>query len=214
MSLIFQGKLLRVLQNKVVRPLGSDTDRSVDFRLLAASNQDLDKMVEKGTFRRDLLYRLRVLSIELPPLRERTGDVDLLACYFVGRYSGECADGDGTVPELSEDVLARLRAAPWPGNVRELENVILRALVASRGGPIEVSHLGLPEDGGVADQDLGYEAAKQNAIRRFQSQYVETALRHAEGNISHAATRCGMTRAALQRIMRSLDIDRTRFLSK
>lgn len=210
MSLAFQGKLLRVLQNKVVRPLGSDRDRTVEFRLLAASNQKLDEMVEKGTFRRDLLHRLRVLSLTLPPLRDRPGDIVLLSRYFVSRYSGECHNGD--VPELSTDVLDRLATAAWPGNVRELENVILRALVAASGNPIDVSHLGLPEptDSGRTNQD--YEAAKQTAIRRFQAQYIQAALRRAEGNVSHAANQCGMTRAALQRIMRTLQIERTDFL--
>ncbi|HEY3594713.1 MAG TPA: sigma 54-interacting transcriptional regulator, partial [Polyangiaceae bacterium] len=134
MSLAMQAKLLRVLEEGEVRPLGTERGRRVDVRVMAATNRDLDKMVKAGQFREDLLYRLNVISIRVPPLRERNEDIPLLVHHFVEKH------GEGHRPRVSTDALARLCRYAWPGNVRQLENEIRRAIVLS-DGVIQVEHL-------------------------------------------------------------------------
>ena len=131
-----QGKLLRTLQERKVRPVGSSRGHAVDLRVLAAANRDLAAAVADGSFREDLFYRLNVLTITLPPLRDHPEDVALLAEYFLKRFTA----GRLPVPEISSQALECLESYNWPGNVRELENVIRRAVVLGRGGVIQ------PED--------------------------------------------------------------------
>jgi DNA-binding NtrC family response regulator len=216
MSLAFQGKLLRVLQDKVVRPLGGARDVPVEFRLVTATNRDLEKMIREGSFREDLYYRLRVVSVRVPPLRERPGDVVPLALHFLARAAEACLPPGSPPPELSHDAIEALRAHAWPGNARELENAIQRAVVVCAGDRILPHHLGLgggsfdtPSPSSAAASD--YEEAKRRAVERFQREFVQRALEHAGGNVTQAASACGLTRAALQRILRSLAIDRRAF---
>ncbi|MBL8842679.1 MAG: sigma-54-dependent Fis family transcriptional regulator [Planctomycetes bacterium] len=220
MSLAFQGKLLRVLQEKVVRPLGATADIAVEFRLLAATNRDLAAMIREGTFREDLYYRLRVVSIPVPPLRERAEDVLPLARRFLVEAAVACLRRGAVAPRFSDEATAALRAHRWPGNVRELLNAVQRAVIVCAGETIEPHHLGLGLGAGsgsargrmpsIADAD--YESSKREVIERFQREFVQRALERTGGNVSVAAERCGMTRAALQRIMRSLAIERAEFL--
>ncbi|MEE9392819.1 MAG: sigma-54 dependent transcriptional regulator [Planctomycetota bacterium] len=211
MSPAFQGKLLRVLQNQAVRPLGADKDVPVEFRLLAATNRNLEKQVRDGKFRDDLLYRLRILHVEIPPLRERPGDISAIARSIVERSTADCRGVGAKPPVITADADRLLREQPWPGNVRELEAVVIRALVASRGDELDAHHLDLkPSD----SSKLSYDAGKKRAIASFQRRFVEDALSVNKGNISHAADACGLTRAALQKIIRSLQIDRARFVSE
>ena len=206
MSLAFQGKLLRVLENKVIRPLGGSEDVSVDFRLITATNKNLEEMVESGEFREDLLYRIDVFRIELPALDERRECIPVLAEYFIERFSAEILGENETAPELTPASLRYLRERNWNGNVRELENTIKRALVICDGEKILPSHLGLS---GEPAEDLGpYEDRKQQVIEDFQRQYINKALIHTGGNVSQASEMCGLTRAAFQRIMKKLDIER------
>jgi DNA-binding NtrC family response regulator len=214
MSPQFQGKLLRVLQDKLVRPLGSTRDVPVEFRLVAASNRDLEAMVERAEFREDLFYRLGVVRVRVPPLRERPRDIEPLARHFLARAARTCLPEGAAAPELSEDALAALAAHTWPGNVRELENTMQRAVIVCAGPRILAHHLGLGErvwDGGGATAPLAYDEAKQKAIERFQREFVQRALESSAGNVSRAAEQCGLTRAAFQRIMRDLGIDRDAF---
>lgn len=226
MSLAFQGKLLRVLQERVVRPLGTTTDESVDFRLICAANRDLKEMVTRGEFREDLYYRLCVIVISIPPLRERPGDIPLLAAEFLRQTAAECLDAGALAPELSPAAMNELRAYPWPGNVRELENTIQRALITCRGPRILPHHLllsgranvldaaGFPSatDARTVEETNGrYEQAKRRAIEKFQRQFITRALERTRGNISRAAVECGLTRAALQKIMKELELDREDF---
>ena len=217
MSLAFQAKLLRVLQEKVVRPLGSSLDVPVEFRLVSATNRDLEELIRGGAFRDDLYYRLRVVTIRVPPLRERKGDVPALALHFLARAARTCLGPDARVPELSEEAIEALRAHAWPGNVRELENAVQRAVVVCRGSRILPHHLGLAEAAWVgADSDaasgaLDYEARKRQVLERFQREFLQRALERSGGNVSHAAQACGLTRAAVQRIMRQLGIERSEF---
>jgi DNA-binding NtrC family response regulator len=212
MSPSFQGKLLRVLQEKTVVPLGTTEPISVDFRLIAATSQSLRERIAAGEFREDLLYRLQVVTVDVPPLRGRS-DIAPLAAHFLARYAPLAAGN----PTFSERALAELEAHPWPGNVRELENCVQRAVVLCDGGVIEPAHLGLEDDERwrqvpAEAGEVSYEEAKQRAVREFQRRFVERALSEAGGNVSQAARLCGLTRAALQRIMRSLGLERARYV--
>ena len=217
MSPSFQGKLLRVLQEKKVRPLGTSRDIDVDFRLVAATNQDLKRLSDEGKFREDLFYRLGVVRVHLPALRERPSDVLPLARHFLERSATICLGAGDQIPELGPSAMEALQAHNWPGNVRELENSIQRAVVVCGGDEIRAIHLGL--DGGEGwgcDEDqesevLDYNSGKKHAIERFQREFVQRALERSGGNISRAAEHCGMTRAALQRILRQLSIDAAEF---
>jgi DNA-binding NtrC family response regulator len=216
MSPSFQGKLLRVLQEKRVRPLGSSRDGPVDFRLVAATNRDLEGMFKSGEFREDLFYRLGVVRVHLPRLSERPDDILPLAMRFLAAASAACLGADCPLPEFSQAALDVLQAHAWPGNVRELENALQRAVIVCTSGRIEPHHLGLSENawGGEVSQDsaeVPYAEGKQLAIERFQREFVQRALEAADGNVSHAAERCGLTRAALQRIMRQHNIERERY---
>jgi len=217
MSPAFQGKLLRVLQERTVVPLGTTTAEPVDFRLVAATGRDLTERISDGEFREDLFYRLRVVTVDLPPLRERPLDVIPLATHFLAKYSGQIAEHADRPPYLSTAAIAELKAHPWKGSVRELENCIQRALVLVRGDEILPDHLGLGQDEGPWStpnlEGLSYEAGKQEALEAFQRRFIERALAKTRGNVTHAADKCGLTRAAFQRIMRSLRLDRNQFVS-
>ncbi|MEE8467287.1 MAG: sigma-54 dependent transcriptional regulator, partial [Planctomycetota bacterium] len=143
MSPSFQGKLLRVLEDKRIRPLGGGDEVQADFRLLCATNRDLEALVRAGEFRDDLFYRVSVLRLRIPPLRERPLDVVPLALRFLKRASETCLGPDVVPPELASDALDALQRHPWPGNVRELENSIYRALVVCPADRISAHHLGL-----------------------------------------------------------------------
>ncbi len=215
MSPALQGKLLRVLQEKVVRPVGGLRDLRVDFRLVAASNRDLEAMVRAGSFREDLYYRLQGVRIQVPPLRERREDVLPLAFHFLAG-AGEFLPPDSQLPRLGPAAQQALLEHSWPGNVRELEHAIQRAVVVCCGPRILPFHLGLdgaPEVGGPSPEEPGdYNEAKRLALERFQRDFVQRALERSRGNVSQAAEACGLTRAALQRIMRQLGIAREDFL--
>jgi DNA-binding NtrC family response regulator len=133
-----QVKLLRFLQERTFERVGGNETLKVDVRLIAATNRDLKEEIKRGTFREDLFYRLNVITIELPPLRDRTGDITPLATFFLQRYA---AENGRTIEGFSEGVLQKLTSYAWPGNVRELENVIERAVVLCDGPQIEVKHL-------------------------------------------------------------------------
>ncbi len=212
MSPLFQGKLLRVLQEKKVRPLGSDVERPVDFRVISASNRNLEELVHKGEFREDLYYRLQVMKISVPSLKDRKECIQALAGHFLKTTAAEFFYDEHPVPELSPATMEVLLNHSWPGNVRELENTIQRALIICQGDKILPSHLGILDDSYVAEslfrQELtSYEEGKQQAIEAFQREYVQTVLQRTDGNISRAAEMCGLTRAALQRIMRKLQLE-------
>ncbi|MDP7061763.1 MAG: sigma-54 dependent transcriptional regulator [Planctomycetota bacterium] len=230
MSPAFQGKLLRVLQEKVVRPVGADRDIQVNFRLIAATNRDLEELVAKGEFREDLYFRLRVVPVYIPPLRERQHDILPLALHFLLRETKVCLGSDAPPPEFAAETIERLMQHAWPGNVRELENCIMRAMIVSGGQRILSHHLGLDESGwrqekqesAAGDEAIGsnqtsqiesddYAEAKRQTVERFQREFVERALEHSHGNVSQAAMDCGLTRAAFQKILRQLGVDRGSF---
>ena len=196
LPLAAQGKLLRVLQEKEVRRLGENTPRRVDVRVVTATHRDLAAMVREGSFREDLFYRLRVAVLELPPLRERGGDVLLLADHFLARASR------GRRPaRLSRAARQRLLAHSWPGNVRELENVLEVAAALAEGHAIEPEHLQLP------GERREPEGSYHQRVEAYRRRLVEEALAAARGNRAEAARRLGLTRQALSYLVKQLRID-------
>lgn len=209
MSQMFQGKLLRVLQEKMVRPLGSTREYPVDFRIIAASNKPLEELVQKGEFREDLYYRLAVVRIELPPLNERPEDIIALADYFLRKAWKDYMGSENDHPELSDAAINALTSHQWKGNVRELENTIQRALIMCKGKKILPSHLWPLSRGNQDDESevlLPYEEEKKKVLVEFQTRYITNVLKKTNGNISQAAKMCGLSRAALQRLMKRLEI--------
>ena len=191
MSPAFQGKLLRVLQEKAVIPLGTSSPVPVDFRLIAATSRNLLQRIDNQEFREDLYYRLRVVTIGIPPLRQRPGDLVPLATHFLAKYATQIPSQAETRPSFSAGALDEMQAHAWKGNIRELENTVQRALVLAQGGEILPSHLALGEDatpwGVPQDGEFSYEEGKQEALKLFQRRFLEQALRRSEGNVTHAA---------------------------
>jgi transcriptional regulator with GAF, ATPase, and Fis domain len=200
MTTEMQKKLLRVLQEGEVRPLGSNRTVSVDTRLVSASHRDLAEMVKEGSFREDLFYRVNVLSVGLPPLRERREDVPLLAEALLARAARETGR---EVPLLSSEALAELVDHDWPGNVRELENE-MRRLVVLCDGVVEPDHLSasIRVGGGAvrdAEAPIRLDGDLPAAIARFERSAIRSALERTAGNKSKAAELLGISRFALQR---------------
>ena len=188
-----QGKLLRLLQEGEVRRLGESLPRKIDVRVVAATHRDLAAMAEKGEFRMDLYYRLRVGRVELPPLRDRGEDVLLLAKAFLGALGRP-------EPRLSQAAKRRILDYHWPGNVRELKNVLEVAATLSDNGRIDVGLLDLPEPGEPVRH--GY----HERLRRFRYSMVAEALDASGGNQAAAARRLGLSRQALSYLVRRLEI--------
>ncbi len=214
MALPTQAKILRVLQEREVTPLGARHSQRVDLRVVAATHRDLEAEVAAGTFRADLWYRLQVITIHLPPLRDRAGDVALLAAHFLK------GDAVGRGKRLSEPALRALLAHQWPGNVRELRNTMRRAVALSEGDLIGVEHLGLgavrapgarggdgvdPSRGGgdhateAPDTDIDFDGTLDNALAQVERVMLGRALAAAAGNRSEAARRLGLSRQQLYR---------------
>ena len=158
----FQTKLLRVLQERRFYPVGGEQPRTTEARVIAATHQPIEHLIEEGRFREDLYFRLKVVEIEMPPLRERPGDIELVATALLGRIREETGRD---VRRISDDAMARLRAYPWPGNVRELENALLRAAIVARGTVIGADHLILEGGRRVASDELTLAAAVERHVR-------------------------------------------------
>lgn len=188
----FQSKLLRVLQEREFYPVGSEQPRTTHARVIAATHRPIEQMVEDGPFREDLYFRLRVVEISIPPLRDRRADVPLLARHFLAKSEREL----GKQLRIPEDVMGVLLAHDWPGNVRELENAITRAAVMARAGAIVVEHLSLggPADAAVAE----YEEESLDAVERA---HVQRVLARMGGNKSRAAEALKISRPRLDRII-------------
>ena len=194
-----QVKLLRFLQDHVIERIGGRRSIPVDARIVSATNRNLDELIESGQFRLDLFYRLNIMSLTVPPLRERPGDPILLAQFFLRRF----ANDEGLVrPGLSESAIAALSAHSWPGNVRELENRVRRAVIMARGAAITAHDLGLDEaPAPVPDLRLARQTAEREAVQR--------ALALADGSMSEAARILGVRRPTLYSLMETLGIDAT-----
>jgi DNA-binding NtrC family response regulator len=209
MPLHLQPKILRALQEREIRPVGGSESVPVDARILASTNQRLEVKIAKGGFRDDLYYRLNVLCVHVPPLRDRGRDAALLATYFLNETSRELEAGD---KELRDDALDYLCARPWPGNVRELINFVRRLAVFCRGpvitGP-QVRLLDTNSPGAAsAPADLeSYKTAKSRYLDDFTRAYMERLLSDTGGNISQAARISGLERVSIQKIVKRLNID-------
>jgi len=205
-----QAKLLRVMQDKEFMRLGGTKTIRVDTRIIAATNTDLEELIEKKAFRQDLFYRLNVIKIELPPLRERKDDIPLLASHFINVYSRE---NKKEIEGISEDVMEILEDYDWPGNVRELENLIERAIVLSRSKVITRSMLppflfdrgrlgsGLP--GVEEERELDFKEQTQS----YQRKVILNALRRAKGVQKQAALSLGLKPTTLNEMIKRLKID-------
>jgi two-component system nitrogen regulation response regulator GlnG len=224
MPLELQAKLLRVLQTQEVTPVGGRGAIAVDLRILAATHRDLDAAVREGSFREDLLYRLRVVPLAIPPLRERRDDIPVLAQHFVLRYAQELA---GAPRVLTEACLEALAAEPWPGNVRQLENAVKRALVLGSSevlSPEDFAFLGAEaraaaESGEVSLEDaLAAEIEREFAsgepadlhprlLARIERPLIEDVLRRAGGNQLRAAALLGINRNTLRKKLTELGIE-------
>jgi transcriptional regulator with GAF, ATPase, and Fis domain len=205
-----QTKLLRVLQQKEIKPLGDTKTIHVDVRVIASTNRNLPEKIKRGEFREDLFYRLNVLPIVMPPLRERREDIPLLVDHLMEKHRGRLNRPRKVV---SAELMNRLMAAPWEGNVRELENVIMRGLLFAAEDEIR------PEDVGLQDAEKGphclveeavnglfYKEAKEEVLRQFHKSYIQKLLGATQGNVSQAARLCGLERQALQQLMRRYNV--------
>ena len=213
LSLPVQTKLLRILQDKRVQPLGALDTQIVDVRIIAATNQDLQNKLELGQFRNDLFYRLHVATLNMPPLRDIREDIPLLAEHFLRR----CAHEQGAAPKtVTAEVMAHLMEHPWPGNVRELENTI-RGWCATTPGPVitmDQVRGRVPECGPMAarpDFRRPYKDLKAAAIDAFTCDYIHRLLEHTRGNITLAARFSSIKRQSLQKIINRYAIKVERF---
>jgi two-component system response regulator GlrR len=204
LPLVAQAKLLRFLQEREFRPVGSSTVHHADVRVVAASNRQLGEMAARGEFRQDLYFRLNVLSLNLPPLRERQGDIPLLANYFRERFSCEYERGD---LELTAPSLSKLVAYNWPGNVRELQHVVERAVVLTTGTAIGPDTIELPVAIGGLENAESFRAAKERVVESFERSFVERLLVAHRGNVTHAAHAAGKNRRAFFELMRKHRIE-------
>lgn len=200
-----QTALLRFLQDGTYRALGSTQEQHADTRIVAATSAPLEQMVQSGTFRSDLYYRLRVFSIDLPPLRERKGDVLLLAAHFLRKHFPS-----EKVPELGAAAQVALTEYAWPGNVRELEHAILRAAAISRTKLITPDDLGIPPPeqrraggaSGATPRRGPYQALKREAIAAFERGYLTNLMADHRGNVTQAALAAGKDRRELAKLLK------------
>ncbi len=209
MALDLQPSLLRVLDKRAVRKVGSNTYENIDVRVVAATNRDLRAEVAKKAFREDLYYRLAVIRVAVPALRERGTDIPMLVQHFVQRFGP-------TLGVPAED-LARLARYPWPGNVRELRNIIERACLLARGGNIDI---GTALDGALAGDlvagasgnmgvrtDLPFKEAKGQLVEQFEREYIEDLMRRHKMNLSAASREAQIDRKHLRELMRKYGLD-------
>ncbi len=204
-----QTKLLRVLQEKEIKPLGDTRSITVDVRIIASTNQNLEAKIKKGEFREDFFYRLNVLPIRLPSLREHREDIPLIANHLLEK---QCMLMSRPLKRISPELMQAFMGSGWPGNVRELENFIMRGISFSTGTDIRVADVGWTAS--QAGQrtaaegfgGLGYKQAKQHYLERFNQNYLGELLSSCKGNVSQAARMCSLERQALQQIMRRYGI--------
>jgi transcriptional regulator with PAS, ATPase and Fis domain len=222
LPLSFQVKLLRALQEKEHRRLGGTKVIKFDARIVAATNRDLHKSVKEGEFREDLLFRLNVIPIRIPPLRERQGDVQLLANWFLKIY---CEPDSGATKTFDPEVLRAFDSYSWPGNVRELQNVVRRMCVMVDGPTITMREvpaelLSMPDDAsgpfaenaaGIESCELAFSAAKTQYLNLFEASYLKSTLDRHAGNVSRAAEAARVDRKTFYRLLRKHRMEPERF---
>ncbi len=205
-----QPKLLRAIETRVVRPVGGAREIRTDVRLVAATNRNLAAEVEAGRFREDLYYRLAVIKLRMPPLRERPEDVPLLVKHFIKELGG-----DPERLKISYETMEKLKAHPWPGNVRELRNFIERTMLLAPDGGLSSDYLDMgggvrPQAGGgaapVVDIELPFKAAKAKLVEGFEREYWSRLLDATGGNVSEAARRAGVHRKSAEYLIKKLGL--------
>ena len=213
-SLSIQAKLLRVLQEREFTPVGGTKAKKVDIRLIAATNKELEKMIKEETFREDLYYRLNIVPIYLPALRERQEDIPVLAVHFLKKYAEEMGKKiKGFTPEAME----KLMRYPWPGNVRELENVIERTVVMIDDEMVRVEHLFLPgqQEKEILENQIPMTSdelkeikkqVREKAVEEIERAFVLNALERHQWNVTRAAEEVGMLRPNFQALMRKYNL--------
>jgi two-component system response regulator AtoC len=207
MSPNLQARLLRVLQERQVRRVGGTRFTNVDVRVIAASNQNLEDLCRKGTFRDDLYYRLNVIPVSLPPLRSRDGDILLLANEFVTRFVHRVRTESGAMPLIDPSAADLLMRYAWPGNVRELQNVMERAAVLVDGPTVMSTHLPdrlqfLAENDSTTPESGSFKQAKQQAVETFERNFLLDLLKRNEGHMSRAAREAGVDRKTIERMVK------------
>jgi DNA-binding NtrC family response regulator len=212
MPLHVQARLLRVLQEREVRPIGGDKPRPVDVRVLAATHVDMQRAVRERRFREDLFYRFNVVTLAMPPLRDRTEDIPALVAHFVRKHGARAA------PELTPAALDAMMGYDWPGNVRELENAVLQIIALHGGDRVDVAELPARVREAAArpgarggDDELTIAEARNRVVARFERDYLERLMTRAGGNISEASRQAGLDRANLRRLLRRHRIDPLRY---
>ena len=220
MPIALQSKLLRVLQSGQVTPVGGEKPIKSDVRIVTATHRDLDNAVSEGAFREDLLYRLRVIPIDIPPLRDRNEDIEVLANYFMNRYGAKIGSGVG---RLSDDCVEFLKRYHWPGNVRELENAVKRGVVLSASEVLTPNDFKFLETDHVFENtssleeivaretdsslDLGKKELYRNLVEKVERPLLARVLLHTQGNQIKAASILGINRNTLRKKIVDLNID-------
>jgi DNA-binding NtrC family response regulator len=211
LPLQLQAKLLRTLQERRFRRVGATQEIPVTVRIVAAVNEDPEELVSHGRLRDDLYHRINVGRVDLPPLRDRVGDIPLLATHFLQRFGTE---GSG-VQGISRDAMEILEAHPWPGNVRQLQNVLRRSMVLTSGAllrsgdiPAEIRGEGPANPGGLAGT---FALARERHLATFEQAYLESALRRSGGDVTRAAGDAGVPRATFYRLLKKHGVDPARF---
>ncbi|MFN7699043.1 MAG: sigma 54-interacting transcriptional regulator, partial [Deltaproteobacteria bacterium] len=224
LDLAMQPKLLRVLENREIKRVGGDRQIPVNVRVVAATNRDLRARVNEGQFREDLFYRLSVVSIELPPLRQRPEDIPLLAQYFLDDVAERRFPGENKKFTVTPEAMARLASHPWPGNIRELKNTIERAAALADETEIGVADV-LPGaaqkvpsvivSGGqhpsewasqFVEEALPFKDAKQRLLDVFEAAYLKALLDKHEGNVTRSAQAAGLTRYHLRELAKKYGV--------
>jgi DNA-binding NtrC family response regulator len=210
----FQSKLLRVIQEREFTPVGGVKPKKVDLRFIVATNKDLEKLVKEKQFREDLFYRLNVVSITIPSLKERKDDIPLLAYHFLRKYDKEM---NKNIKSISVDAMNMLNAYSWPGNVRQLENVIERAIVMAEGDTITTEHLPFAVRSEIAHPDTPIPKSsdelkevkkklRESAVESIEKSFILDALVRNDWNITRSAKDVGMQRPNFQALMRKYNI--------
>jgi DNA-binding NtrC family response regulator len=210
-----QGKLLRAVQEQVICKVGSTQQLKVNVRIIAATNRNLEELVRQDAFREDLFYRLNVMTLTIPPLRDRREDIPLLVRHFLNRYTAQLRLPQ--VPRISDETMQKIIDYGWPGNVRELENAVQRAVVLAENGALSVEHLlpvkvpkGSPLDHAPED-GRSFQEMRRQAVLDFTRTYLARCLRAHDGNVSHSAEALGMRRTSLQKLLKESGLDARTF---
>lgn len=202
LPLSLQAKMLRVIQERTFERLGSSESITVDVRIVAATNKDIEELVEKGDFRNDLFYRLNVLPLRIPPLRQRPEDITELSSFFLTKFSRET---NKLIRGFSDGALETLLSYSWPGNVRELENAVERAVVITRGDLIRSEDL-LIQVGSAVDSEQYVGKTLKSSITLFKAQFLRSALERHGWNHTRTAKELGIQRSYLSKLIKDLDV--------